>query len=150
MVPDRIEREIDIDAPIERVWALVTQGEHLGAWFGDAGASVDLRPGGAVVLTWAKHGSYRGVVEKVERPRFFAVRWSRKPDVEPQRGNSTLVEFILTGDAKRTRLKVVESGWRELDLSDDARSKAADENRQGWVQELDELQAYAQKVATPA
>jgi uncharacterized protein YndB with AHSA1/START domain len=150
MVPDRIEREIDIEAPIDRVWSLVTQGEHLGTWFGDAGASVDLRVGGAVVLTWAKYGSYRGIVEKVERPRLFSVRWSRKPDMEPVPGSSTLVEFILTGDANRTRVKVVESGWRELNLSDDERSKAAEENRNGWIQELDELQAYAQKVATPA
>jgi uncharacterized protein YndB with AHSA1/START domain len=40
---DRIEREIAIAAPIERVWELVTEPEHVGRWFGDAGAEIDLR-----------------------------------------------------------------------------------------------------------
>jgi uncharacterized protein YndB with AHSA1/START domain len=31
---DRIEREVTIDAPPERVWELVTEAEHLGRWFG--------------------------------------------------------------------------------------------------------------------
>ena len=47
MVPDQIERETVIAAPVERVWALLTEAEHLGRWFGDAGAEIDLRPGGA-------------------------------------------------------------------------------------------------------
>ena len=48
MVPDRIERETLINAPSERVWALITEAQHLGRWFGDAGAEIDLRPGGAM------------------------------------------------------------------------------------------------------
>ena len=43
MTEDRIERDVLIDAPVERVWALITQAEHLGTWFGDAGADIDLR-----------------------------------------------------------------------------------------------------------
>ena len=31
---DRIEREITIAAPIERVWAVITEPEHVGKWFG--------------------------------------------------------------------------------------------------------------------
>jgi uncharacterized protein YndB with AHSA1/START domain len=30
MVPDRIERKTFIKAPIERVWALITEAQHLG------------------------------------------------------------------------------------------------------------------------
>ena len=41
---DSIERTIYIDAPVERVWTIVTEPEHLGQWFGDAGAS--RAPGG--------------------------------------------------------------------------------------------------------
>ena len=40
MVPDKIERETFIAAPVERVWALITEAEHLGRWFGDAGAEI--------------------------------------------------------------------------------------------------------------
>ena len=50
MTADQIERETTIAAPVERVWSLITEAEHLGKWFGDAGAEIDLRPGGALRL----------------------------------------------------------------------------------------------------
>ena len=34
MKPDRIERDIVIAAPIERVWKVLTAPEHVGVWFG--------------------------------------------------------------------------------------------------------------------
>ena len=60
MVPEQIERETVIAAPVERVWALLTAAEHLGRWFGDAGAELDLRPGGATGLSWEQHGTVAG------------------------------------------------------------------------------------------
>ena len=119
MVPDRIEREILIDAPLEVVWAVVTEPAHVGSWFGDS-AAIDLRPGGEAMLTWEKYGSFRARVEKVEPPHVFAFRWSRPADTEPRPGNSTLVEFSLSGEGETTRLRVVESGFTELDGSDDS------------------------------
>ena len=68
MLSDQIERETVIGAPVERVWALITEAEHLGRWFGDAGAEIDLRPGGAIVLRWSRHGANRGEVVAVEPP----------------------------------------------------------------------------------
>jgi uncharacterized protein YndB with AHSA1/START domain len=142
MVPDRIEREIMIDAPLERVWSVVTEAEHIGRWFGDAGAEIELRPGGAFRCSWGKHGTVHGVVERVEAPRFFSYRWARPLGVDVAPGNSTLVEFTLTPDGQRTRLRVVESGFRELDGTDASRAKYAEENTGGWKAELEELAAY--------
>jgi uncharacterized protein YndB with AHSA1/START domain len=51
MVPERIEREISIDAPLEVVWAVVTESQHISGWFSDS-AQIDLRPGGELILTW--------------------------------------------------------------------------------------------------
>lgn len=141
-VPDRIEREVVIDATVERVWSVVTEAEHVGRWFGDAGAEIDLRPGGRFTCTWAEHGTVRGVVERVEPPRFFSYRWARPMGVDVQPGNSTLVEFSLTPDGKRTRLRVVESGFRELDGSEEERAKHAADNTKGWASELSELVGY--------
>ena len=91
MVPEQIEREVMVAAPIERVWAVVTQPEHVGSWFGDAGAEIDLRPGGAMTITWGKHGTAHAVVERVEAPRVFAYRWARPAHQEVREDNSTLV-----------------------------------------------------------
>jgi uncharacterized protein YndB with AHSA1/START domain len=145
MVPDRIEREILIDAPLDLVWTVVTEPEHVGEWFGDA-ATIDLRPGGEAVLTWDEHGSFRARVEKVEPPHTFSFRWARPADAEPAAGNSTLVEFNLSEEGEGTRLRVVESGFAELDGSEDEKAKHAEENTRGWKAELDDLRKYASKL----
>jgi len=150
MVPDQIEREIVIEAPVERVWALLTEAEHVGRWFGDAGAEIDLRPGGAMVLRWAEHGTSHGRVVAVEPHSRFSYRWAPFEDPggeEPLEGNSTLVEFTLTREGDGTRLRVVESGFASLHASDEQRARNADANRRGWVAEIDELREYAQKIA---
>src|SRR5688572_3506323 len=105
MVPDRIEREILIHAPVEVVWGLVTEPEHVGSWFSDS-ADIDLRPGGEATLTWDEHGSVRARVEKVEPQHLFSFRWARPVGAEPGEGNSTLVEFTLSAEDERTRLRV--------------------------------------------
>ncbi len=69
MRADRIERDILINAPMARVWALITQAEHLGTWFGDAGAEIDLREGGELELRWEKHGTTRGRIGAWTSPR---------------------------------------------------------------------------------
>ena len=150
MVPDQIEREIVIDAPVERVWQLITEAEHLGRWFGDAGAEIDLRPGGAIALRWAEHGTSRGRVVAVEPHSRFSYRWAPFKDPggeEPVEGNSTLVEFTLTPEGAGTRLRVVESGFASLATSDERRAQNVEGNTRGWELEIDELREYAAKVA---
>ena len=149
MVPDRIEREILIDAPLDVVWAVVTEPEHVSGWFSDS-AEIDLRPGGGVILTWEQHAE-RWWVERVEPPHFVSFRWLRAvqgdTDVEPREGNSTLVEFSLTAEEEGTRLRVVESGFSRLAGSEEENAKDAEEHRRGWELELDELREYVSTLA---
>jgi uncharacterized protein YndB with AHSA1/START domain len=142
VVPDSIAREIVIDAPPRRVWAIVTEAQHLAGWFSDE-AEIDLRPGGAMLLTWHGYGSYRARVETVDPPHAFAFRWVRREHVEPGPASSTLVVMTLTPEGDATRLRVVESGFADLAWPEDERARYADENRAGWGVELDELLAYA-------
>jgi uncharacterized protein YndB with AHSA1/START domain len=148
MVSERIEQEIVIDAPLDVVWAVVTEPEHVGSWFSDS-AEIDLRPGGEASLTWEKHGTARAWVEKVAPPHSFSFRWARPVGQEPRKGNSTLVEFTLSAEGESTRLRVVESGFQELEGSEDEQAKYAEENRQGWEFELGELQEYVSTKVGP-
>ena len=150
MIPDQIERDITINAPVDRVWELITQPEHVGRWFGDAGAEIDLRPGGAMVLRWADQGASRGRVVAVEPHTRFAYRWAPFTDPggeEPVDGNSTLVEFTLQPEGDATRLRVVETGFASLSTSDEQRARNVDSNTGGWERETAELREYADKVA---
>ena len=145
MVPDRIEREILIAAPQEVVWAIVTEPEHVGRWFSDS-AEIDLRPGGKAVFSWDAHGPAYARVEKVEAPHTFAFRWIRT-GAEPRAGNATFVEFTLRAEGEKTRLRVVETGFLELDWPEDEKTRYAEENTRGWALELGELENYASKHA---
>ena len=104
---DSIERTILIAAPIERVWDIVTTPEHMGRWFGDAGAD---REGDVIKMRWAEHGEAELRVVRSEPPTGFAYRW----DANVAGIGDTLVEFTLATEGDRTRVTVVESGWTEL------------------------------------
>ncbi len=132
MVPDRVEREILIDAPPDIVWSVLTEPEHVGRWFSDS-AAIDLRPGGELILTWDEHGAVYWRVERVDPPHFVSFRWLRPMQgdaggVEPLEDNSTLVEFSLGSEGEATRLRVVESGFRELAGSEQENAKDAEEH----------------------
>src|SRR6266540_6394475 len=110
-VADRIEREIVVAAPADRLWEVLTRPEHIGRWFEGMAVEVDLRPGGAMVLVSQEFGKFHAIVEKVEPPRLFAYRWARHPDTPVTEGSATRVEFTLTPEGDATRLRVAESGF---------------------------------------
>src|SRR3712207_1654112 len=97
---DRIEKDVLIAAPVERVWELITTPEHVGRWFGDAGAEIELRPGGRLAVRWHDEGEIQGRVEVVEPPHRFAWRWRHSGDAAAQltAANSTLVDFRLAAE----------------------------------------------------
>ena len=147
MVPEQIEREIVIAAPVERVWEVITEAEHLGTWFGDDGAEIDLRPGGTLTLRWKEHGTYHTTIEKIEPRRFFSFRGAINAGEETRADNSTLVEFSLTPEGNGTRLRVVERGFRQLAMSEEKQAEHAAGNTRGWIVELDELRQYLLRPA---
>jgi uncharacterized protein YndB with AHSA1/START domain len=149
VVPDRIEREILIEAPIDVVWAVLTEPEHIAGWFSDS-AEIDLRPGGEATFDWPEHGgAARAWIERVAPPRFLAYRWVRSVGEKQRKDDSTLVEFTLAAEGDHTRLRVVESGFPELAWSEDKKARYAAENTQGWQLELDELREYVSKLVRP-
>ena len=148
---DAIEREVSIEAPVDRVWSLITQAEHLGTWFGDAGAEIDLRPGGALEVRWDEGGhTLIGTVDAVEPTSRFAFRWHQLDtpagaDLTEQ--NSTLVEFSLTSDGDTTLVRVIESGFGSLALPVNEQADMHSDHSGGWPVELGHLKAHATGVA---
>ena len=144
MVPQRIEREILIEAPVEVVWSVVTEPEHISRWFSDA-IELDLRPGGKAVLHWDGRGPVHGRVERVEPPHLFSFRWVVQPGAELADDNSTLVEFRLREEGEATRLTVVESGFADLGGPEEDNQEAYDGHTRGWAKELGELVDYLRR-----
>src|ERR1700759_2036485 len=126
--PDRIERTVELDHPPEKVWAALTTAEGLGTWFGDAGARIDLRPGGAAEMSCDGGFTVQMRGERVEAPTGVGYTWQAKgrvgappvsgspwrvrglPEAAPRR---TYVEFTLEPAGQGTRLTVVETGFAQ-------------------------------------
>lgn len=142
----RIEREIQIDAPLERVWTVLTEPRHVASWFGNR-AQIDPRPGGEARFTFEGHGEVQATVERIEPQTFFSYRWAFRTDEAPVPGNSTLVEFTLAPDGGGTRLTVVETGFDTLAVSPAEQNQSFQDNTSGWRSELDELRVYAEQLA---
>jgi uncharacterized protein YndB with AHSA1/START domain len=142
MAEDTIEREILIEAPVEVVWRVLTEPEHLQGWFSDA-AALDLRPGGAGRVTFDNRPEGELVdvqvqVETVEPPRRFAFRWDHQAGTEAGPANSLHVEFTLSSEGAGTRLKLVEAGFAAS-----GREGKVESHRQGWATLLPKLIDYA-------
>ncbi|MFJ3948848.1 SRPBCC family protein [Streptomyces libani] len=147
---DRIEREISIAAPVERVWAVLTEPEHVGSWFGQGRPTpVDLRPGGIMQLDHGEYGQFPTTIVAVDPPRHFSYRWaSAFPGEVATEGNSTLVEFTLTPEGDGTRLRVVETGFAALTIPEDRRKTAGYESHsEGWSGQVENIRRYAEQLA---
>ena len=142
MVNDRIEREIVIAAPVDRVWSLVVKFA-----FGVDEVELakrDIRAGSLFVADYTVHGKFPLRVEKIEPKGYLSYRWaSAFPGAEPREDNSTLIALTLAADGDGTRLSVVESGFTFIQ-PEEKRHKAFEDNSNGWVTEFDELRKRAE------
>ncbi|MEU0991437.1 SRPBCC family protein [Streptomyces sp. NPDC005953] len=147
---DRIEKEITINAPVARVWAVLTEPEHVGSWFGQGSPTpVDLRPGGTMFLDHGEFGQFPTTIVEVDAPHRFAYRWaSAYPGEQAVDGNSTLVEFTLTSEGDGTRLRVVETGFSSITIPDDRKDSASYESHEGgWSEQVVNIQQYAERLS---
>lgn len=147
-VSDRIDRTIDVNAPPERVWRVLTTAKDLAAWFRMSvdGEIVE----GADVWMTATHPDYAGVrfvlrIKELTPPRRFVWQWhpsATDPAVDYSQEPWTTVTFTLEPNGTGTRLSVSETGFNELSLA--RRAKAYADNTGGWTQVIVWIQKYAE------
>ena len=146
MPGDRIEREIEIDAPIDVVWSVITEPDHITGWFTDT-AELDAHPGREGRFGWERAGGGRHIVnlrvERHEPPHFFSFRWNHPDGTDPDATNAPLVEFTLEARGDSTCLRLVESGIQGLARSDDEKDTYLSEHTSGWDTIVERLRTYA-------
>jgi len=141
---DRIEKEIVIKAPRNRVWRALTTAAEFSEWFG---ARLD----GPLQVGKTVKGQHKDIVfdmtvEKIEPETYFAYRWHPYPlpaDVDYSNEPTTLVEFHLKDQPGGTLLTVVESGFDKI--PGHRRDLAFRMNNDGWVGQMGNIQRYAEK-----
>ncbi len=147
MIPSQIEKEIVIEAPIDVVWRVVTEPDQMKQWFSSV-ADLEAKPGGAGLLSFEEGETFFLQIEAFDPPHRFAFRWLHEQGTKPRPENSMLVEFTLHPEAGNTRLRVVESGFDQIDWSDERKAKYAQDHSHGWQFYLGRLRDYAPRAMT--
>lgn len=143
---DRIEKTIDIAAPVSRVWQALTDHREFGAWFKVRldGPFVPGQPStGNITHPGYEHIRWHAVVQKIEPERYFSFTWhpyAIDPKVDYTGETPTLIEFTLEAIPTGTRLTVVESGFDKLPPH--RRDEAFRMNARGWSIQVQNIAAH--------
>jgi len=161
-VPDRIEKQVVLHAPLSRVWQAITDSRQFGSWFGVtfdgpfvAGARIVGRISPTTVdpQVAAMQKPYEGrafeiTIDRIDPETLFSFRWQPgaiDPDVDYSSEPDTLVEFRLQPVADGVQLTVVESGFDRVPLS--RRAAAFTMNEGGWSAQMMLIQKYLAKAS---
>ena len=157
MTADRIEKNVTLRAPRERVWKALTEAKQFGAWFGVEldGPFVAGQPvTGRIIPTKVDpevaklQEPYRGLafewaIERIEPMDVFAFRWhpfAIERDVDYRHEPTTLVMFELGDAPGGTSLRITESGFDRIPL--ERRAKAFAANEGGWAKQAELIARY--------
>lgn len=121
---DRIEKRIELKAPVSRVWRALTDHREFGAWF-QVSLDGPFVPGevsrGRITHPGYEHLRWEAVVQSMEPEHLFSFTWHPYAAV-PKPGaaepatleESTLVEFRLREIPGGTLLLLTESGFDKI------------------------------------
>ena len=147
---DRIEKRIELKAPVARVWKALTDHEEFGAWF-----RVKLEgpfvPGqlsrGRITYPGYEHVTWQAVIKEMTPETLFSFTWhpyAIDPNVDYSKETPTLVEFRLQPTAQGTLLVVTESGFDKIPAH--RQIEALRMNDGGWAEQMKNIERHvAQK-----
>jgi uncharacterized protein YndB with AHSA1/START domain len=143
---DRIEKRIELKAPVSRVWRALTDSWEFGQWFGvkPQGPFVAGQiTRGPITTPGFEHLVWEVVVQKMEPERLFSFTWhpyAIDPKADYSAETPTLVEFRLEKSAGGTLLVVTESGFNNIPSH--RRLEAFRMNDGGWTQQMKNIERH--------
>ena len=147
---DRIEKSVELKAPVSRVWRALTDHHEFGSWF-RVKLDGPFVPGrtvrGQITYPGYEHLKWEAVVQKMEPERLFSFTWhpyAIDPDQDYSNEVPTLVEFTLEKIAAGTLLRVVESGFDKL--PDKRRLEAFRMNEGGWSEQMKNIAQHVEQA----
>jgi uncharacterized protein YndB with AHSA1/START domain len=143
---DRIEKRIEIKAPVARVWRALTDYREFGEWF-RVKLDGPFVPGqvsrGNMTYPGYEHVVWNATVQKIEPERYFSFTWrpyAIDPKVDYSHEIPTLVEFTLEKTPAGTLLTLVESGFDKVPAH--RRDEAFRMNERGWATQLGNIERH--------
>ncbi len=143
---DRIEKRIELKAPVSRVWRALTDHREFGEWF-RVKLDGPFVPGqvscGHIAYPGYEHVQWEAVVQAMEPEHLFSFTWhpyAVDPQVAYSQELPTLVEFRLEETASGTLLLLTESGFNEI--PDYRRAEALRRNDGGWTEQMKKIASH--------
>jgi len=148
MSDDRIEKRMELKAPVSRVWRALTHYREFGEWF-----RVKLEgpfvPGeislGHITYPGYEHLIMEVVVQKMEPERLFSFTWhpyAIDPKIDYSEETPTLVEFRLEKTGGGTLLTLSESGFENIPSH--RRLEAFRMNDGGWTEQMKNIERHVE------
>jgi uncharacterized protein YndB with AHSA1/START domain len=143
---DRIEKRIELKAPVGRVWRALTDYREFGEWFrvrieGPFVAGEVSR--GHITYPGYEHLQWEAVVKAIEPERLFSFTWhpyAVDPKMDYSQEPQTLVEFRLEKAGAGMLLTVTESGFDKIPAA--RRAEAFPRNEGGWTEQMKNIERY--------
>jgi uncharacterized protein YndB with AHSA1/START domain len=139
-----VDISIDINAPVEDVWAALSRSDELTKWL-PTDAAIDGKPGGRYTISWEGGWEWAMSIDAWEPPKRLRLvdRQARPFDTDGRKVDGTtpvelVLEFTLESHAGRTTLRLVHSGFGHDASWDDE----VDGVSLGWQSELRGLKHY--------
>jgi uncharacterized protein YndB with AHSA1/START domain len=137
---DKIEKRIELKAPVSRVWRAITDYREFGEWF-RVNLEQPFVPGrvtrGKLTHPGYEHVTLEATVKEMQPERLFSFTWhpnALDPKVDYSKETPTLVEFRLEKIATGTLLVITESGFDKIPAH--RRDEALRGNDSGWAGQI--------------
>jgi uncharacterized protein YndB with AHSA1/START domain len=141
-----IEKRIELNAPVSKVWRALTDYREFGEWF-RVKLDGPFVPGeistGHITYPGYEHLKWEAVVQMMEPERLFSFTWhpyAVDPNLDYSNEPATLVEFRLEPKDKGTVLYLTESGFDALPK--DRRFEAFRMNEDGWTEQMANIENH--------
>jgi uncharacterized protein YndB with AHSA1/START domain len=141
-----IERQIELKAPVSRVWRALTDHREFGEWFRVelAGPFVEGQPvRGRITHPGYEHIVWQATVVRIRPESLFSFTWHPygiDPKVDYSKETPTLVEFRLERTASGTLLRLTESGFDKVPAA--RREEAFRMNSSGWSAQMKNIESH--------
>lgn len=142
----RIDKQIELAAPIARVWRALTDYREFGEWFRvklDGPFVAGKASTGHITYPGYEHVRWHAVVKEMQFEKLFSFEWHPypvDPSVDYSKEPPTLVEFKLEKSAIGTRLTLSESGFENV--PGHRRLEAFRMNEGGWTEQMKNIEQY--------
>ena len=144
-----IDKQIDLRAPIARVWRALTDYREFGQWFGvklEQPFAVGRVARGRITYPGYEHLILEATVVTLEPERLFSFTWhpyAVDPSVDYSAEPTTLIVFTLEEKDGGVLLTVTESGFDQIPPA--RREEAFRMNSGGWEQQLVNIEKHVAK-----